>query len=74
MRSNHSTYLGTTAERVVFVGDSAGGNLVLSVALRCGKEGIQMPNSILTVYPACVIRPCVAPARILSVGFSLFRM
>ena len=27
--------LGSTAERVVLVGDSAGGNLALAVALRC---------------------------------------
>ena len=67
-RFNAKLSLGTTAERITFVGDSAGGNLVLSVALRCGQEGIRMPDSILTVYPACIVRPCVAPARLLSVS------
>ena len=63
----YQIFVGTTAEKVVFAGDSAGGNLVLSVALRCGVDGVRMPDSILTVYPACIIRPSVSPARLMSV-------
>ena len=59
---------GTTAEKIIFVGDSAGGNLILSVALQCGHEGVRMPDSILAIYPACVVQPCVSPARLMSVS------
>ena len=60
--------VGTTAENIVFAGDSAGGNLVLSVAMRAGMYGIKMPNSIVTMYPACVVRYSASPARLMSVG------
>lgn len=34
------------------VGDSAGGNLVAALTLRCIKHRIRIPNGILLVYPA----------------------
>ena len=64
----HFVFLGTTAENVVLAGDSAGGNLVLSVALRAGMYGIKMPNSIVSMYPACVVRYSASPARLMSVS------
>jgi hormone-sensitive lipase len=36
--------LGTTAEKVILVGDSAGGNLVMSVAIRVWAIGIYGPT------------------------------
>ena len=34
------------------VGDSAGGNLVLSLTLRCIKHGVRVPDGLLLAYPA----------------------
>jgi len=59
---------GTTAENIVFVGDSAGGNLILSVALRAGLTGIRVPDSIVAIYPACIVRYSASPARLMSVS------
>ncbi|XP_076815619.1 hormone-sensitive lipase-like [Clavelina lepadiformis] len=64
---NNAEYLGTTAENIVFAGDSAGGNLVLSVAMRAAMYGIKLPNSIVSMYPACIVRYSASPARLLSI-------
>ena len=69
-----SLNLGTTAENIVFAGDSAGGNLVLSVALRAGMYGLKMPNSIVTMYPACIVRYSASPARLMSVRMRHFTL
>lgn len=60
-------FLGTTAERVIFAGDSAGGNLVLSVAMRAATYDIKRPDAMLVMYPASVVRNCASPSRLLSV-------
>ena len=52
----------------MFVGDSAGGNLILSVALRAGQCGIRIPDCLVAIYPACIIRYSASPARLMSVS------
>lgn len=44
--------LGIKSENVVLVGDSAGGNLVMALALRIAKAGLKPPKGCLIVYPA----------------------
>eukprot|EP00048_Salpingoeca_helianthica_P006996 m.105208 g.105208 ORF g.105208 m.105208 type:complete len:902 (+) comp14194_c6_seq2:225-2930(+) len=58
--------LGSTAERVVVCGDSAGGNLCTAVALRCAMEGVRMPDAVVASYPALNLNWSPSPARLLS--------
>jgi len=44
--------LGINPKRIVMVGDSAGGNLVLGVALMAIKRGIRPPDGLVLAYPA----------------------
>ena len=44
--------LGSTGERIVLLGDSAGGNLVVSVALKVGMY-------VFTVLTNSTIYPCI---------------
>lgn len=63
----NSHLLGTTAERIIFAGDSAGGNLVLSIAMRAAAYGIKRPDAVLAMYPSCVVRYSASPSRLLAV-------
>ncbi|KAI0561032.1 hormone-sensitive lipase [Gracilaria domingensis] len=58
--------LGTLAERVVFVGDSAGGNLAVAVALLVGELGVRPPDAVCVAYPALHINSAWSPSRLLS--------
>ncbi|BFZ14026.1 hypothetical protein BsWGS_17065 [Bradybaena similaris] len=58
--------LGSTGEKIVLVGDSAGGNLAISTAMRAVSFGIRAPDGILAVYPCTVVRYTPSPARLLS--------
>ncbi len=42
---------GTSADRIAFAGDSAGGGLALATALAARDEGLPMPASIVTISP-----------------------
>jgi len=59
--------LQTVADKVAFVGDSAGANLVAAVALRAASEGIRPPDGIVMAYPALHCRVEPSPSRMLSV-------
>ncbi|CAG5135195.1 unnamed protein product, partial [Candidula unifasciata] len=58
--------LGSTGEKIILVGDSAGGNLAISTAMRAVSFGIRPPDGILLVYPCTVARYTPSPARLLS--------
>lgn len=62
----HAALLGTKAERVVVLGDSAGGNLVTSLTLRALMEGLRPPDAIFAVYPAFNVELSVSASRILA--------
>jgi hormone-sensitive lipase len=36
---------------LVLVGDSAGGNLIFALTLRCIKHGVRVPDGLLAGYP-----------------------
>ncbi len=38
-------------KRIVLVGDSAGGNLITALTLRCIKHGVRLPDGIMPIYP-----------------------
>ncbi|KNC79242.1 hypothetical protein SARC_08352 [Sphaeroforma arctica JP610] len=59
--------LGSSAERVVLAGDSAGGNLTLVVALKALLENVQLPTALMPVYPCTYMCELSSPARLLSI-------
>lgn len=60
--------LGSTAERIVVVGDSAGGLLLSGVLLLCIELGIRVPDGALLVYTPFLMEPAITPARLLSLA------
>ena len=51
----------------MFVGDSAGGNLVITASMKLKELGIRLPNSILSVYPSTNSRSSASPSRIMAI-------
>ncbi|XP_013394169.1 hormone-sensitive lipase-like [Lingula anatina] len=59
--------LGSTGEKICLVGDSAGGNLILSTALWAGEIGIRVPDGLVGAYGCFMVRYSPSPSRILSI-------
>ncbi|XP_058823346.1 hormone-sensitive lipase [Topomyia yanbarensis] len=57
--------LGTTAEKIIFAGDSAGANLNLGCVMRCIETGVRRPNGIFLAYCPVLISFVPSPARML---------
>ncbi|XP_042564954.1 hormone-sensitive lipase isoform X2 [Clupea harengus] len=62
----NSHLLGWTGERVCVAGDSAGGNLSLTVSLRAASHGVRMPDGLVCVYPATLLTAYASPSRLLT--------
>lgn len=62
----NASRLGTLAERVVFAGDSAGGNLAIATAMMATELGFRPPDGITVAYPALYINSAWSPSRLLS--------
>eukprot|EP00178_Gracilaria_changii_P003818 TRINITY_DN157_c0_g1_i1.p1 TRINITY_DN157_c0_g1~~TRINITY_DN157_c0_g1_i1.p1 ORF type:complete len:754 (+),score=105.68 TRINITY_DN157_c0_g1_i1:5435-7696(+) len=62
----NASRLGTLAERVVFAGDSAGGNLAVSMALLADELGVRAPDAVCVAYPALHVKSAWSPSRLLS--------
>ncbi|KAK7139259.1 hypothetical protein R3I93_016406 [Phoxinus phoxinus] len=58
--------LGSTAERVCLVGDSAGGNLCITVSMRAVSHGVRVPDGIVAAYPATLLTTDASPSRLLT--------
>ncbi|KAJ1133164.1 hypothetical protein NDU88_011461 [Pleurodeles waltl] len=58
--------LGSTGERVCLAGDSAGGNLCITVSMRAASFGIKMPDGIMAAYPATLLQATASPSRLLT--------
>ncbi|KAL8219706.1 UNVERIFIED_CONTAM: hypothetical protein K2H54_031540 [Gekko kuhli] len=58
--------LGSTAERVCLAGDSAGGNLCITVSMRAAAFGIKMPDGIMAAYPVTLMQALASPSRLLT--------
>lgn len=63
----HAEFIGWTGDNVVFVGDSAGGNLATSCVIQCIEYGIPKPKGLFTIYTPFWIGFSVTPSRFLSV-------
>ncbi|XP_077302659.1 hormone-sensitive lipase isoform X2 [Arctopsyche grandis] len=61
----NAALLGTTAERIILAGDSAGANLNLVACLRMVAEGIRLPDGIFMAYAPMLVNFIVSPARLL---------
>ncbi|KAJ3659164.1 hypothetical protein Zmor_010868 [Zophobas morio] len=57
--------LGSTGERIVAAGDSAGANLLLSTTLKCLHLGLPPPMGLFVAYVPTVINFVPSPARLL---------
>lgn len=66
-----STLLGSTAEKVIFVGDSAGGNLNLGATLKCLQLNIKRPDGIFMAYAPIFVDFVPSPSRMLCLTDSL---
>ncbi|XP_067304733.1 hormone-sensitive lipase isoform X1 [Pseudorasbora parva] len=62
---NHNL-LGWTGERVCLAGDSAGGNLCVTVSMRAAAHGVRMPDGIVAAYPATLLTIYASPSRLLT--------
>ncbi|XP_012533531.1 hormone-sensitive lipase isoform X2 [Monomorium pharaonis] len=60
-----NTLLGSTAKKVILVGDSAGGNLNLGVTLKCMQLNIRIPDGIFMAYAPLRIEFVPSPSRML---------
>uniref|UniRef100_A0A3B3QCY3 Lipase E, hormone sensitive type n=1 Tax=Paramormyrops kingsleyae TaxID=1676925 RepID=A0A3B3QCY3_9TELE len=58
--------LGWTGESVCLAGDSAGGNLCLTVSMRAAAHGVRMPDGIMVAYPATLLTAYASPSRLLT--------
>lgn len=59
--------LGSTGKKICLIGDSAGGNLLLSAMLRAVRDGVRLPDCLMAVYTPVYIQYAPSPSRILSV-------
>ena len=44
---------GTSSNKISLSGDSAGAHMVASLSYKLAKQGSEMPNSLLMIYPPC---------------------
>ena len=63
---NNLNLLGTTGENIVFVGDSAGANLVISCIIKCIEMGIKRPKALFCIYAAVMLDHVMTPSRFLG--------
>ncbi|KAK1132230.1 hypothetical protein K0M31_016352 [Melipona bicolor] len=72
---NHaSTLLGSTAQKIVFAGDSAGANLNLGVTLKCLQLNIRKPDGIFMAYTPVLVDFVLSPSRLLCLTDPLLPM
>ncbi|XP_072912105.1 hormone-sensitive lipase [Hemitrygon akajei] len=58
--------LGSTGERICLAGDSAGGNLCITVCMQAASYGIRLPDGIMAAYPATLLQATASPSRLLT--------
>ncbi|KAG5842895.1 hypothetical protein ANANG_G00182610 [Anguilla anguilla] len=59
--------VGVHRRRVCLAGDSAGGNLGITVAMRAMSQGVRLPDGIMAAYPATLLTTYASPSRLLTV-------
>lgn len=61
-----NTLSGSTAQRVCLAGDSAGGNLCITVSMKAMSHGVRVPDGIMAAYPATLLTMDASPSRLLT--------
>ena len=62
----NANLLGTTAERIVVVGDSDGGTLNMALTLKCIDQKVRRPDGVLLIYTPLIIGFQPFPSRLLA--------
>ena len=71
---SNTSYTGWTGEKIVFAGDSAGANIILSMSLRAIEAGIRLPVGVLSVYGTLLCKFLPSPSRIISLMDTILPM
>lgn len=66
--------LGWTGERIICVGDSAGGVLVTNVVQRAINNNIRVPDALVPIYTPFLLTFSLSPSRLMSVMDPLLNM
>lgn len=60
-------FLGIKPEKIILVGDSAGGNLIAAVTIMAIERGYRIPDGLMMAYPALsVCKSVFAPSLLLA--------
>ena len=59
--------LGWTGEKIICVGDSAGGVLVTNIVQRAINNGIRIPDALVPIYAPFMLTFSMSPSRLMSV-------
>ncbi|GBP41813.1 Hormone-sensitive lipase [Eumeta japonica] len=62
---NNFKEIGTTGERIVFAGDSAGANLIAGCTLKILNAGVRVPEGLFMAYAPLLVSFVPSPARLL---------
>ncbi|XP_012135479.1 hormone-sensitive lipase isoform X2 [Megachile rotundata] len=72
---NHAnTLLGSTAQKILLAGDSAGANLNLGITLKCIQLNIRKPDGIFMAYTPVLVDFVLSPSRLLCLTDPLLPM
>lgn len=64
---NNCHRLGSTASKIILVGDSAGGNILMGLVMKTIELGIRKPDGILAIYTPFLVEFLPSPSRILCI-------
>lgn len=62
----NSQSVGSSGENIIFVGDSAGANLLTAVCIQCIEMGIPKPKGLMNIYGYFSTGFTVSPSRFMS--------
>nr|CAD7586988.1 unnamed protein product [Timema genevievae] len=62
---NNCHILGSTAEKILLVGDSAGANLNVGVTMKCIELGLRIPDGLFLAYIPVLVSFVPSPSRLL---------
>jgi len=66
--NNAESHLNIKPEKIILIGDSAGGNLVCALTIMAIKKGFRVPDGLILCYPALSLSKVrFTPSLLLSV-------
>jgi len=63
----HPDLVGSTGENIIFVGDSAGANMLAACIIRCIETGTRIPKGFCSIYGVFQLNFVMSPSRLMSV-------